>query len=88
MAEQTQASNDVQILRIREVNARTGLPRSSVYALIKAGKFTSQIRLGKRAVGWPLHEVNEINLARIAGKSDDDICALVKKLEAARKSLA
>jgi prophage regulatory protein len=36
-------------------------------------------------VGWPANEVSEINTARIAGKTDEEIRALVVQLEAARK---
>jgi len=39
-------------------------------------------------VGWPAHEVVSLNAARIAGKSNDEIQALVIKLEADRKKAA
>jgi prophage regulatory protein len=39
-------------------------------------------------VGWPSSEVAAINAARIAGKTDDEIRALVVKLEEARKAEA
>ena len=44
--------------------------------------------MGPRCVGWPANEVEALNAARIAGKADDDIRALVLKLEAARKVLS
>lgn len=40
------------ILRLPAVKARTGLSRSTIYALIKARKFPAQSKLGARAVGW------------------------------------
>lgn len=40
------------ILRIGHVKARTGLARSTIYELIKAGDFPAQVALGVRAVGW------------------------------------
>jgi prophage regulatory protein len=40
------------ILRLREVSARTGLARSTLYERIKAGEFPAQVSLGARAVGW------------------------------------
>jgi hypothetical protein len=43
------------------------------------------VSLGARAVGWPSDEVDAINSARIAGKTDEEIRALVAKLEADRK---
>jgi len=40
------------ILRLKQVTARTGLARSTIYERIKAGGFPAQISLGARAVGW------------------------------------
>ena len=37
----------------------TGLARSTVYALVKAGRFPKPLRLGPRAVGWRLADVLE-----------------------------
>ena len=76
------------ILRLPAVKARTGRSRSSTYADIKSGLFVSPVSIGARAVGFPESEVEAINAARIAGKSDDEIRSLVVKLEAARKAAA
>ncbi len=54
------------IIRLREVKARTGRSRSSIYADIKAGRFVAPVRIGRRAVGWPEHEVNDWIAARVA----------------------
>jgi prophage regulatory protein len=43
--------------------------------------------LGGRTVGWPAGEVAAINAARIAGKSNEEIRALVVRLEADRKAV-
>ncbi len=40
------------ILRRKEVEKRTGLSRSTLYAMIAEGKFPKPVKLGKRAVGW------------------------------------
>ena len=37
------------------------------------------------ALGWPASEVSELNAARIAGRAEEEIHALIVKLEAARK---
>ena len=74
------------ILRLPAVKTESGLSRSTIYLRIKQGLFPKPIRLGERAAGWPSSEVAAINGARIAGKSDDEIRAMVLKLEAARKS--
>lgn len=47
----------MQILRLPEVKARTGLSRSTLYQLIRDDKFPRPVALGARAVGWPADEV-------------------------------
>jgi len=76
------------ILRIATVKAESGYPRSTLYLRISQGLWTKPVSLGERAVGWPSDEVAAINAARIAGRSDEEIRALVVRLEAARKSVA
>jgi prophage regulatory protein len=73
------------ILRIPAVKSESGLSRSTIYLRISQKLWTKPVSLGARAVGWPSDEVDAINAARIAGKTDDEIRALVAKLEAARK---
>jgi prophage regulatory protein len=72
------------ILRLPAVKSATGLSRSTIYLRIAQGAFTHPVSLGARAVGWPEHEVVTLNGARIAGKPEAEIRALVTKLEAAR----
>lgn len=76
------------ILRLPSVKSESALSRSTIYLHIQQGLFTRPVLIGQRAVGWPASEVEAINLARIAGKSDDEIRALVVQLEAARKIAA
>lgn len=76
------------ILRLPAVISETGLSRSTIYLRISQGLWTKQINIGPRAVGWPATEVEELLAALIAGKSDDQIRALVVKLELARKAAA
>lgn len=40
------------ILRIHQVEQRTGYKRPTIYKKIKLGEFPRQIPLGARAVGW------------------------------------
>jgi len=77
-----------QILRLPAVKERTGLSRSTVYLRIAQGLLTHPVSLGGRAVGWPTNEVASLVAARIAGKPDAEIRALVAQMEAARKTLA
>ena len=39
-------------LRRKQVEARTGLSRSTIYLYIKNGAFPKPVPLGPRAVGW------------------------------------
>jgi prophage regulatory protein len=55
---QTEAALTYQILRCRQVQLRTGLSRSSIYALIGKGQFPSPVRLSAQSVGWLEHEIN------------------------------
>jgi len=45
------------ILRRKQVEARTGLSRSTIHARIKAGTFPAPVSLGPRAVGWVENDV-------------------------------
>jgi prophage regulatory protein len=74
-----------RILRRRPVQDETGYSRSTLYARVAEGLFTKPLKLGGRTVGWPAAEVAEINRARIASRSDDEIRQLVRRLEAARQ---
>jgi len=76
------------IQRLPAVMADSGLSRSTIYLFIARGLWPRPVHLGARAVGWPSGEVVAMNAARIAGRTDDEIRALVLKLEAARKAAA
>jgi prophage regulatory protein len=75
------------ILRIPAVKFASGLSRSTIYQRIADGLWTKPVSLGARAVGWPSDEIDAINSARVAGKSDEEIRTLVAKLEADRKAV-
>lgn len=73
------------ILRLPAVLKARGRSRSTHYLDIQQGLFTRPVSLGSRAVGWPEHEVEALNEARIAGKGEAEIRSLVCTLEASRK---
>jgi prophage regulatory protein len=77
-----------KILRLPAVQDKSGLGRSTLYARQQQGLWPRFVPLGARAVGQPEREVDALNAARIAGKSDEEIRALVKKLEADRRLAA
>ena len=72
------------LLRLPAVKAQSGYSRSTIYLRMSQGLWTKPVSLGARAVAWPAVDVAALNAARIAGKSDEQIRALVLKLEAAR----
>lgn len=47
------------ILRIPDVQTRTGLARSTIYALIARAEFPAPVRLTARAVGWDARAIDE-----------------------------
>jgi prophage regulatory protein len=73
------------IQRLPTVQHECGLARSTIYLRIAQGLWTKPISLGGRAVGWPASEVAALNAARIAGKTDAEIRALVQALQIGRK---
>ena len=76
--------NEDRLLRIPEVEALRGFKRGRIYDECRQGLLTPPIKQGKRSSAWPLSEVLAINKARIAGKTDDEIRALVVALVAKR----
>lgn len=50
----------IRALRLKHVQLKTGLGRSSIYAKVKAGDFPAPIRLGSgRASAWIEQEVDQ-----------------------------
>lgn len=47
-----------RILRLRQVMARTGLSRSTIYEHISRGRFPKQVSLGPQSVGWVEREID------------------------------
>ena len=79
----------MSILRMPSVKVEMGhRSHASIYTAIKAGLFTKPVPSGQRSVGWPSNEVQAINAARIAGKSETEIKELVNRLHAKRTELA
>ena len=48
-----------RLLRRPEVEARTGLARSTLYAAMAEGTFPRPVRIGRRAVAWPEDAVEQ-----------------------------
>ena len=61
-----QNESPLAILRRKQVESRTGLKRSTIYAKVAAGDFPAPIRLGLRSVGWVEAEIEGWLQARIS----------------------
>ena len=72
---------DDKLLRIKAISKLSGNSRSTIYLRQLQGLWPKPVRLGPRMVAWPASEVQAINDARIAGKTDEEIKVLVKTLE-------
>lgn len=77
-----------RFMRLPEARTSRGRSRSAHYSDIKNGTCTAPVALGARSVGWPASEIEALNAARIAGRTDDQIRELVRSLHAARKAAA
>mgnify|MGYP006308919381 CR=1 FL=1 len=55
----------IKLLRRPVVQERTALSRSTLYALVKAGKFPKPVKLNKRAVAWVESEIDAWLKARM-----------------------
>ncbi|SOD17694.1 helix-turn-helix transcriptional regulator [Nitrosomonas ureae] len=70
-------AKNLKLIRIKEVIEISGLKRSTLFVYINQGTFPSQIKLGKRCSAWIENEVLEVNFARIAEKTEQEIKELV-----------
>ncbi len=75
----------IELMRPKATYRARGISRSALYNDVAQGLWTNPVKLGKRASGWPRHEVDALNLARIGGMSEEDIRRLVRTLENRRK---
>ncbi len=55
-----------RILRRPAVEAQTGLPRSTIYDKMRAGKFPRPVPLGEKSVGWLESDISKWLAQRIA----------------------
>ena len=51
--------NERRILRLEEVEAKSGFKRAHIYNLMKKHQFPQALRLGVRAVGWDSIEIDQ-----------------------------
>jgi prophage regulatory protein len=54
----TEPDGSLAILRRRQVEAKTGLSRSTIYQRMRDGTFPHAISLGGRMVGWRVGDID------------------------------
>lgn len=59
---------DLTIERLPAVLARTGLGRSTLYALVAEARFPAPLKLSTRAVGWRRADVDTWLLDRLSAR--------------------
>lgn len=57
MAQEKALQSGETLLRLPDVEARTGLRKSAIYAGMKSGTFPACVKLGARAAAWPESEI-------------------------------
>ena len=73
MTEQERTANPpIRFLRLPEVQARTGLSRSTIYVRVEQGTFPRPVSLGSRAVGWIEAEVEAWMRQRVAERRGEE----------------
>jgi prophage regulatory protein len=55
----------MKFLRRREVENKTGLSRSTIYANMALGTFPKAVKIGHRAVAWLETEIDDWMLSRM-----------------------
>ena len=65
-ASPTAPAHEYRILRRADVLRQLSISRTALYAMIAAGDFPKQIRMGPKSVGWLAHEVDAWLAARMA----------------------
>lgn len=60
------SNSQQRLIRRKEVQAKTGLGVSSIYALMKVGKFPKSLYISERRVAWIEAEIDQWIAERIA----------------------
>ena len=61
-----QQNENVRLIRRKEVQTKTGLGASSIYAMMQQGKFPKAVKISERRVAWIESEVDQWIANRIA----------------------
>ncbi|EAB8475876.1 AlpA family transcriptional regulator [Salmonella enterica subsp. enterica serovar Java] len=58
-----------QLLRLKQVEAKTGIKRSQIYLYMQRGCFPRSIKIGPASVAWLESEIDEWISRRLADRS-------------------
>ena len=59
-----------RLLRLKEVEARTGLKKTAIYQAMKSGQFPKNVRLlGNKSVAWPESRITAFIESRVASQA-------------------
>lgn len=61
--------NQVKVIRIPAVIEMVGMCKASIYNMIKRGEFPAPIKLGPKASGWLVNEVQGWIAERISARA-------------------
>ena len=75
-------------LRPAQLAARRSISQTTVWRNVNRGILPHPVQISVNAVGFPVAEIDALDAAVIAGKTDDELRALVKDLELARAAAA
>lgn len=76
------------LVRLPQAHAELAMGESTFNKQRRAGLVPEGVFVAPRVLAFPLNELQAVKAARIAGKSDDEIRAIVQSLHAARRELA
>lgn len=76
---------DTKLVRTKAAAFHLGMPLSTFHLRKSKGLVVPPVSIGGTCVAYPLSELDAINAARIAGKSDDEVRELVSRLVAKRR---
>ena len=74
----------IQYNTVDEVLRRLGTGRSTLYTKVQQGAFPKPIKLGKRKVAWPQHEVDQMMIFYLRSPSERQVQDFVRELESVR----
>jgi len=65
----------MNILRCKDVTKKTGLPTSTIYAMVKENLFPCPIQLGPRTTGWVEEEIEEWLFEKVQKRNESTTVA-------------